>query len=419
MANQVNQCWANTNTDDGVVLDNLFATGVAPATTRANLINGAGWTGSASGGGVAPVEFERLAEFDVLVSDGGSKMVRSDVTLAPGRYIFTVETTVKAGTIDKNNISVDAVTGSFVGTAFYTVDALAVISVIFDVTSSSTPNFKFGLGARTSNQTFGTSCTMGNASLYKIPATSEVPPFFVQDVGVAPFANSSSWASGTGIVTVTEGNSLFKPNRYQLGIYVSDSFGVGSLDEWPQLLCEQSGEFALLGNAVDSRDMTDSALITSDLFSLDSYVEERMQPQFAIIQSSINSAADTAAVKLTAMGGMIDDALTNNLVPIVLNLTPSNITDASRKSFRAEYNAELQAFCEAKGAVHVDVATPVTNPSNTEQLLAIFDLDNGDGTGTHLNRDGANAYISPILKKLDELRTGSAALSVVRGVVRR
>ena len=279
-------------------------------------------------------------------------------------------------------------------------DGLWAIVVQYSVDTATI--IRFGTGTDTTIT--GASADISDFCVFQVPD-------FIADNGAIPpvigahtslfrraFAFNTKFAntySSTGLVTEAAQTVPLDGVRekYRVGCYVSDSFGNDNGD-WPDYLAQTYG-YALFGGSWSGQNMAYFDARAADVFARTGlgYSGDTL-PDFAICQSSLNSAnsGHTSATMLADMTGLITKAKAEGLKPFIPNMTPYGATmSGAEETQLLAYNAALPALCASMGAVHIDVYTLVSDPSNRAVLLPAYTSD-----GIHLNATGVAVYADAI-----------------------
>lgn len=293
------------------------------------------------------------------------------------------------------------------------IDGLFAIVFQFSVDSSVGVRLGSGLSSASS----GNSADISDFCIYRLPefigVNEAIPPPIglykpVYRRGLAFSTVFANTYSSVGLVTeaamtvpLTE-----TPSKYRVGCYVSDSFGNDSGD-WPDYLAQTYG-YSMFGGSWSGANMVYFKARALDVFlRTDVGFTGDAEPDFAICQSSLNSANSgyTADAMLGDMEDIILLAQFAGLTAFVTNMTPYGTTmSLAKETELLAYNAALPELCYRLGAKLIDVYSLVSDPSNRKNLLPAYTSDE-----IHLNAAGVAVYAEAVNLAISQARQTFAA----------
>jgi lysophospholipase L1-like esterase len=375
---------------------------------------------------------DTVANTSVTVNSntGGRAYVGLSVTLTANKFYVVMArftNVVLGGAADTNRMSVkfQTATNLVAGARSIAVtgDGLWAIVVSYSVTAS----YSLRIGTGADSATTGNSAVISDYAFYEIPefvATGGVippPPGDYTALARYGAAFAKLWANTYTTTTAVSENAATVNNpaaktKYCVGCYVSDSFGNDSGD-WPDYLAKTYG-YLLFGGAWTGQNMAYFDARAADVFARTGlgFVGDAL-PDFAICQSSLNSAngGNSSATMLSNMTALITKAKAAGLKPFVPNMTPYGPTmSGAEETELLAYNAALPALCASLGAVHIDVYTLVSDPSNRAVLLPAYTTDQ-----IHLSTAGVTVYADAINTAIVAARTVTDGGLISRSLITR
>ncbi len=391
------------------------------------------WTDTINGGGVTPVysgDDNGTGTYVCSAAGSSRSMDGRGFTLEDGKtYIMIGRVTINSGTptfptfglINTSNVtSVSPASGTI------TTTASGLYGVAFTATADAGTTVRVGISINGALEGNAVNLDWADVGIFEYDGVN--PPEFVHgffddgdsvaSIGAGAFMLSflDTHNTSTGLITEVLGDpSVFSSNQpFTVGVFTGDSYA-NQDNEWPQQTATAGGHLVLIGRAVSGEGLADFDTAFADTIALDAFPHNGILPEFVIIQGSINSVVDvgqTSVTMLASTESMIDKSTAAGILPVCTNIVSVAAVNIEAEFNKVtEYNAGLRALCAAKGALYIDVASPIADPANPKLPLAIY----ADGDGTHLTTAGYEVYGRTVSQSLADLRAAPIANIALSG----